>query len=144
MKIYKTKSRVIPGNSYKLVVKVARSIYHDLEKKTKRKPYIRSAYFNKEKIFFDYFWTHLKQKSVKERMNRLKYFPCAIELIENTKIPPTIKPNPNNKKELMFRFLGTSKFGENFIVQIKLNKKTNNKYLMSVFNLKKPPPKWSV
>lgn len=144
MKYYKTKAKLIPGSSYKLVVKVARAIFHDLKKKTKRKPYIRSAYFNKEKIFFDFFWTHLNQKSVIERMERLKYFSCAIELVQKTKITPLSKPNPNNKKELLYRFLGTAKDGENFVVQIKLNKKTNDKYLMSVFNLKKPPPKWSV
>lgn len=110
-------------------------VFNQIKKKTKRNPYIRSAYFNKQKIFFDYFWEHLMQKSLKERVRRLKYFSCSIELIENSRNKPHIEINRNKPKETLYRFLGTAKTKELFYVQIKENRKTGNKYFMSCFPL---------
>lgn len=101
------------------------------KKQTKRRPYIRSAYFKKEKVFFDFFREHLFQKSPKERMARLRYFEAAIELIRDSRNKPAIRENPN-KKETLYRFAGLTVEKELFFVQIKQDKK-GNKYFMSCF-----------
>ncbi len=45
---------------------------------------MRSAYFNKEKIFLDLFWTHLFMKqNQRDRLRRIKFFAVAIDLIMN-------------------------------------------------------------
>ncbi len=112
---YKTKSQEIPG--------------------TNLGETYRSAYFKKEKIFFDFFWNHLKQKSPKERFKRLKLFKSAIEVIKNSRNKPETKTNPNKKTEIFYRFAGLTK-SQLFIVQIKENKRSKNKYLMSCFSIK--------
>ena len=130
---YQTRAKLISGTSLSEVVKQTRLVFRDIERKSKRKAYIRSAYFNKEKVFFDNFWDHLHQKSPKERFKRLKYFKAAIELVENSRQQPTSKPNPNKKNELLHRFAGQTKTKEIFYVQIKENIKTKTMYLMSAF-----------
>jgi len=133
MILYKTKSNKLSGTSYSEVRKEALIVFNKIKKRTKRKPYIRSVYFNKQKIFFDYFWTHLLEKNLRERVRRLKYFSCAIDLICNSKIIPTSKENVDNKNEILHRFAGKTKNKEIFFVQIKENKNNNKKYFMSCF-----------
>ena len=129
---YQIKSKKIPGTDYGEVMHNAFSIYDKIKRKTKRRPYVRSAYFKKEKIFLDYFREHLFQKSPKVRMNRLRYFGVAIELIQGSKNEPTKKLNPNKKEEILYRFAGLTKERELFYVQIKEDKK-KRKYLMSCY-----------
>ena len=131
---YKTKIKKVGGTSYKEVVKKARAIFHLIEKRSKRIAYLRSGYFDKEKIFINLFWTHLNQKSPRERIKRLKFIGCAFDLIENSRDKPSSKPNPNNKKELLHRFGGVTQKGELFYVQIKESTKTKRKDFMSVFS----------
>lgn len=110
------------------------AVYDEIKKKTKRRPYIRSAYFKKEKIFLDYFREHVFQKSPKDRMNRLRYFKASVELVKNSKNDPTIKSNPNKIHETLYKFAGLTAEKEIFFVQIKEDKK-GNKYFMSCFGL---------
>ena len=131
---YNTKSNLLPGSNLSEVMRHAKSIYCTIEKTTKRRPYIRSAYFKKEKIFFDFFWDHLAQKLPQERYARLKYFQGAIDLIEHSKNKPTLKENPNKKGEILYRFSGFTKEKKLFYIQIKEDKKTKRKYLMSCFS----------
>ena len=133
MQYYKTKAGKLPGTSYKEVHKQARAVFNQIKKRTKRKPYIRSAYFNKQKIFFDFFWVHIAQKREPDRVRRLKYFQCAIEVVKNSRINPKIMQNPANIQELLHKFGGVTKEKEKFIVQIKENVRTNRKQLMSIF-----------
>lgn len=133
---YQTKIRKLPGTEYKEVHTRILSIFKQIKSKTKRRPYIRSAYFKNQKIFFDYFWQHLWQKSWKERTKRLKYFPCVIDLIQNSRQEPLSIQNPNKESEILHRFFGLTKDKELFVVQIKEDKKTDRKYLMSVFPAK--------
>ena len=56
---YSTKIKKLPGTNYTEVRKEALFLFNEIKRKTKRRPYIRSAYFNKQKVFFDYFWSHL-------------------------------------------------------------------------------------
>jgi hypothetical protein len=134
MKAYTTKSKVLSGTDFKEVHKKARIIYKDIKKKTKRKPYVRSAYFKKEKIFLDLFWSHLyDKKSQWDRTRRTKYFECGLELIQNSRVKPTSKENPNKKSETLHRFLGMTPDKKLFAVQIKENVQNKNKWLISIF-----------
>lgn len=134
MIFYQTKTKKLPGSNYSEVKKSASSAFNQIKRKTKRRPYVRSAYFNKQKIFFDYFWIHLSQKNLKERTKRIKYFSCAVDLIKNSKVAPISKESVDNKNEMLHRFAGKTKDKEMFFVQIKENKKSNKKYLMSCFS----------
>lgn len=133
---YQTNKKKLPGTSYAESRNQALTIFGQIKKRTKRKPYIRSVYFKKQKIFFDYFWTHLNQKSPKERAKRLKYFECAIDLIKNSRNQPHIEVNRNKPNEILYRFGGLTKEKELFYVQIKENKRSKRKYLMSCFPAK--------
>jgi len=108
-------------------------LFNQIKRKTKRKPYLRSAYFNKQKIFFDFFWMHLFQKSPKERVKRLQYFEAALEVIKKSKNHPLSQENPHKKGEILHRFLGLTKDKELFYVQIKEDKRSGRKYFMSCF-----------
>lgn len=131
--LYQTKVKKLSGTSYSEVKKEALFLFNEIKRKTKRRPYIRSAYFNKQKIFFDYFWKHLFQKNPKERMRRLKYFRVAIHLIKNSRNYPISEENPHKKGEILHRFAGLTQEKELFFVQIKEEKKTGKKYFMSCF-----------
>jgi hypothetical protein len=131
---YQAKIKKLPGSNYAEVRKQALILFNQIKKKTKRKSYVRSAYFNKQKVFFDFFWTHLFQKSLKERTKRLRFFSCAVDLIKNSRIAPTSKENVNNRSEILHRFEGQTRNKETFFVQIKEDKKSSNKYFMSCFS----------
>lgn len=133
MEIYKTKSSKIGATRYRDVYHQAWDIYKTIKKQTKRRPYIRSAYFNKDKVFFDYYWRHLDNSSYLNRRKRLRYFSCGIELIRRSRVAPTTKLNPNKPSEIPHRFAGTTRDGEPFYVQIKEDTRKNQKYLMSIF-----------
>jgi len=133
MIVYKTKTQKFGGTSYKEVIKKARKAFHDIEKRSKRSAYLRSAYFKKEKIFLNLFWDHINQKSPRDRVRRLKFLDCAFELIENSVHKPASKKNPNNKNEILHRFGGITSAGELYYVQIKESVKTGRKDFVSVF-----------
>ncbi len=133
MRVYQTKVQHLSGSSYREISKQARLLMHQIEKRTRRKPYIRSAYFDKEKIFLDYFWPHLDQNSKRERLRRMRYLSCAIELIEYSKNAPEINNELGSKKVVLYRFAGKTPENELFYVQIKGDLKNSHKYLMSVF-----------
>lgn len=138
IKAYSTKSKKLPGTNYSEVYKKAFGFYKQIKKQTKRRPYIRSVYFKKDKIFLGIFWQHLQYKlNFKDKIRRLKYFNCAIELMRNTKFDPTSKEDPNSKSDVLHRFMGITAEKEIFFVQIKEDKKTSQKYFISVFPLDK-------
>jgi len=130
---HKTKAGKLPGTSYKETRDHAIALFNQIKRKTKRKPYIRSVYFGRKKVFFDNFWDHLYQKSPKERFRRLKYFAAAVEVIKNSRNRPSAKPNPNRKTETLYRFAGLTKNNELFYVQIKEKKRSKARYFMSCF-----------
>ena len=136
-KIYKTKSAQFSGTSYEELISKARYVYHAIQKKNSRRmPYVRSSYFVKDKIFINNFWNHLNQKSPKDRLRRLKFYQCAIELIRSSKCSPESTQNPNNRDELLHKFIGVTSVGVCFAVQIKENKKTHRKDFISCFPTK--------
>lgn len=95
---YNCKSRLIPGHNFKEISKIAWRIYNGLNPKSKRRPHVKSAYFS-EKIFLDNFWPHLKQKSPSDQIRRLRYFECALELIQKSKGKPIGEQKMKSKKK---------------------------------------------
>lgn len=134
MKYFITKSSSFSGSDYREVNRKATVLYRNIKKKTKRRPYVRSAFFDKSKVFLELFWQHLWQKqNFRDKIRRLRYFACAIELIECSKIQPSSKVNPNRRLESLHRFSGVSRDGHPFIVQIKENTENGEKWLISIF-----------
>lgn len=137
MQIYKTKAVSISGTQYPEVNKKARNFYKEIVSKSKRKPYVRSAFFINKKVFLELFWIHLHQKSLKEMTKRLKLLPAGIELIKYSKNQPVIKTFSENNKEIFYRFQGVTNLNKSFFVQIKENLRTKERWLMSIFPDKK-------
>ena len=134
MQIYKTKIKKFSGTDFREVHEPAFGLYNEIKKKTKRRAYIRSAYFDKEKIFLDLFWHHLFEKSNwRDRVRRIRFFGCAVELIQNSHFKPNQAKNPNDHKEMFYRFYGTDANNEVFCVQIKKNLKKKQKFFISVY-----------
>ncbi len=137
MQVYKTKIKPFPGTSYSEIKKKAFGLYKKVKRKTRRKSYVKSAFFKRDKIFLDMFWEHLFQKNFWDQMRRMKFFACGLELIEKSTCVPTSKENPNKKTEILHRFAGITPNGEKFCVQIKETKSTGKKFLISIFPLEK-------
>lgn len=134
IKQYHTRTRQIPGTSYSEVYQKAFGLYKEIRKKTKRRPYVRSAYFNKQKIFLPLFWSHLHEKlNHRDKTRRAKLFPCTIELIQRSRFDPMLRQNPDRPNELLHRFAGRTKDNQSFFVQIKEDKRTGEKWLISAF-----------
>lgn len=133
MKVHQVKTAVFPGTDYEELYPRARTLYNKIKGQTRRQPYVRSNYFKKEKVFIELFWVHLNQKNRKERNVRLKFYGCGIELLRNTKLESVIKSNPNKPNELLHRFAGITPAKELFYIQVKENKRTKRKDLISIF-----------
>ncbi len=133
MNVYKSKYGKLSGSSYDELAPVARAEFQRIKKLTKRQPYVRSAYFSKDKIFLSLFWEHLAQKHRGDRTSRLKLYICAIDLLRHTKQAPDTIFRADDLNVLLHRFLGETKGGEQFYVQVKENKRTGRKDFMSVF-----------
>ncbi|MFO0862282.1 MAG: hypothetical protein U0516_01000 [Candidatus Saccharibacteria bacterium] len=133
MKAYRTKAVKYTGRSYSDVERKARKLHNSIAARSKRNPYIRSAYFKNSKIFINLFWDHLHQKPQYDRKRRIKYYAAAIELLRHSTAEPVTKPNPNGRNELVHRFAGQTKDGDLFYVQVKEDNRTDNKYFVSVF-----------
>lgn len=138
MNEYKTKSRKLPGTHWRKVINDAVTVYKKIINKTKRRPYIRSAYFDKEKIFLGLFWHHLHEKTnIRDKTRRLKFFSCAMELIQNSKCKPTTQNSKEEQNIRLHRFAGISADGDHFFVQIKENIDSDQKWLISIFPFEK-------
>ena len=88
MQKYHTKVEQLRGAGYPELYAKALNLYKEIGKRTKRRSYIRSAYFQKDKIFLEIFWQHLHLKNWRDRKRRIRYFPCAIELIQHSRCDP--------------------------------------------------------
>lgn len=136
MRRYKSKAKQIPGSSYDEVCKYARKEHQKIEKLTKRNAYVRSKYFDKDKIFLANYWTHVMQKNRKKRTKSLKLYNAAIDLLRNTHNPPETIFDKQNMSILLHRFYGITKDGIEYCVQVKQDKRTGRKDFMSVFDKK--------
>jgi len=66
-------------------------------------------------------------------VRRVRYFGCATELIQKSRFESKSKENPNKPSEVLHRFVGITADNELFYVQIKEEKRTGQKFLISVF-----------
>ena len=134
MKFYQSKYPLLPGSSLDEVLPLARSSYKRICAKTRRIPYINTKCksFKTAKVFLDVFWTHIFQKSPKERTARLKLYQCALDTLRNSRIEPESQPSFDQRVRL-YRLYGVSREGKKFCIQIKEERKTGRKYFMSVF-----------
>ena len=134
MKVYRTKVSKLKGTDFHEVRKKAFSVYMRIKSRSKRRPYVRSVYFSGDKMFISLFWKHLFDKQKwQDRMRRAQYFTAGIELIRYTRFAPKSKENPNKSNEILHRFAGVTKDGDLFYVQIKENKRSGQKHLISIF-----------
>ena len=133
MQIFESRYARLNGKIYLDLVRDAREIYNQIVRRTKRNPYVRSKYFKNSKVFLNVFWNHLAQKNPSDRKRRLRFFPCAIDLLRNTTYEPDMVLNPNKTSEILYRFHGKSADGASFTVQVKRDNRSDNKFFMSVF-----------
>ena len=129
---YKCKSGLLPGHNYATIIKIARKIFNTVAAQTKRRPYIRSAYFRGEKIFLDNFWPHLLEKNLRDRTRRLLFIQAALELIRHSRKKPILLTKNLLGNVAYYRFLGQAS-GSSFVIQIKEDLKRKQKFLMSMF-----------
>ena len=130
---YLCHSHPLMGHKYADIMPQIRQIFRALQRKTKRRPYVRSAFFRKDKIFFDYFWIHINQKLKHDRTRRLRYFVCALELLNMSKIPPKTFVNAEVPGVIYHEFIGLARDKTRFSVIVKQDRSSGNKYLLSLF-----------
>lgn len=131
--IYITRIKKYAGTNYGEVYAKAKFLYNKISSQTKRRPYIRSAFFKKEKVFLDLFWLHLAEKNKNDRLRRLRQYGCAIDLIQRSRAEPDLQISRERSNEILYRFYGRNGSDEDFIVQIREDIKTKEKNFMSVF-----------
>lgn len=134
MSSYKSKYSLLAGTDYSEVMKTSRREYQIVQSRNpRRQPYVRSKYFNGDKVFINIFWNHLAQKRKGEQIKRAKLLAAALDLVRNTPLPPQTIFSQANLNEILHRFVGETKDGVQFYVQVKESKKSNRKDFMSVF-----------
>lgn len=134
MRHYQTSVSKIKGSDFKEVHKKAFDLFLQIKKKSKRKPYIRSKYFHKQKIFLQLYWEHLFEKeNWRDRLRRVKLYAAAIEMLQLSDYEPITRESLQKKGEIFYRFGGISAEGDYFFVHIKEDKKRKQKFLISIF-----------
>ncbi len=134
---YRTNVLPLVGSDYREIHRRARIWYADLIRHSRRRPYVRSAFFKKEKVFLSLFWHHAWDKNWRDRVRRLQYLPCAINLIKNSRIKPTVFRDPTKPGNAFYRFYGVTAQGEMFVVQIQQRLSSGRKDLLSIFPIPK-------
>ena len=114
MNVYTSKYARLPGSSYNESLNRARREYNVIAHLTKRQPYVKSKYFNGDKVFLKVFW----------------------DVLRHSQITPETTFNADDRNILLHRFYGVTKDGIYFCVQVKEDKRTGHKDFMSVFDRK--------
>jgi len=133
-KFYQSKYDRLRGSNDKEAFYEARRIFRKYDNK-RRQPYVRSKYFNGQKVFLNMFYIHLGQKSPSEQRKRISFVACAIDLLQNTRVPPLFSDSFDGRRGEYYRFQGATKSGEKFAVQVVKDKK-DNRYFMSCFPIR--------
>jgi hypothetical protein len=134
LKYYQSKYNKLSGSSYRELINKAHAIANSYNPNPKRKAYVRSKFFNGDKIFLEYFWQHQNNKPPADKRRRIVYFAAALDVVQNSRHKPNVEPSKTNKNEIWYTFYGQTKSGDKFAVHIKKSLR-NNEYLMSVFPL---------
>lgn len=132
---YQCKAKCLTGHRYTDIMPLARVLFRELKRKTKRRPYVRSAYFEKDKIFFDFFWHHLNTMLPSERAKRLRFFPCALELLQKSRNNPITFIDVQRPDVIKHMFQGKTADGYCFAVVIQQERKTGKKQLLTLYPL---------
>lgn len=133
VRAYQCKAKPFSGHRFVDIIPQARKLLRTLQKQTKRRVYIRAVYFHKDKIFFDFFWQHMQTKSAVDRARRLKYLPCALELLRNSRCDPISFMDEYQSGIIKHEFKGNSPDGMNFSVIVQEDRKTNKKQLLTLY-----------
>jgi hypothetical protein len=136
MEAYKSRYGRISGTDAEVVAKARREYRHIQKLTPRRRPYVRSRYFKKDKVFLNLFWEHLAQKQAEDQIRRLRYFLSSVELLRHTTAKPSMMVSKASINHILFRFYGEAK-GWGFYVQVKQNKRSGRKDLISVFPARK-------
>jgi hypothetical protein len=131
--IFQSRFTKLSGENYNDLERQARKLHQQIVTKTKRNPYVRSKYFTNQKVFVNLFWNHLNEKHRTERKRRLVFYQSAIDLLRNSTCKPETKLNPNDSREVLHRFFGSTRDGAVFVVHVRENIRDNRKSFMSVF-----------
>lgn len=137
MQVYQSRYGKISGTDVEVVAKARREYRHIQKLTPKRRPYVRSRYFKRDKVFVGIFWSHLAQKHYGEQTKRLRYYPCAIDLLRNMSRGATSIISQKEADAILYRFCGESKEGLGFYVQVKQDKRSGRKDLISIFPARK-------
>jgi len=129
-KYFQSSESKLYSTVYIRVYNQAQDYYESLIQNPKRKPYVKSKYFD-SKVFIDEFWVQLLSRNLGDRRRRLVFYKCAIDLIKNSRFEPQIKTKSGQK---YYEFLGHTKDGEMFAVHIRENSR-GGLYFMSCFPL---------
>jgi len=73
---------------------------------------------------------------------KIEIYLCALDLIQNSRLDPETRDNPNNFKEVVHRFSGKTKDGQIFCVQIKKGKKIMKNTLFQFSLIIKKTSRW--
>lgn len=133
IRAYQCKTKSLSGHRFVDIIPQARKLLRALQKQTKRRSYVRSTYFHKDKIFFDFFWQHMQGKSVVDRARRLKYLSCALELLQKSRIDPITFMDENHPGVIKHEFRGNAPDGTIFSVIVQEDRKTNRKQLLTLY-----------
>ena len=134
MNIYQSKYSTLWGTTYKEVIKSAHREHESIKRRNpRRQPYVRSQYFAKDKVFLKLFWDHLSQKRQSDRSRRARLYRCGLDLIRHTSCEPVTITERTQPHILLHKFAGKTADGALFYVQIKENRKTDRKDLISIF-----------
>ena len=129
-KYFQSKYPKLYSTVYLRVYNQTKTYYESLIKNPRRKPHIKSKYFD-GKVFLDEFWTQILKRNLADRHRRLTFYYCAIDLIQHSKYTPQIKMKSGKK---LYEFYGIAKNGEKFAVHIRRSPRGES-YFMSCFPL---------
>ncbi|MDR1300095.1 MAG: hypothetical protein LBK50_00075 [Candidatus Nomurabacteria bacterium] len=115
VKYFQSKQSKLYSTVYLRVYNQAKSYYESLIQNPRRKPFVRSKYFNR-KVFIDEFWSQVRRYNLADRRRRLAFYLCAIDLIKNSRYEPTIKYESGKK---LYEFYGIAKNSEKFAVHFR-------------------------
>ena len=141
-KTFQSRNTQIPGSSYDEVVRHVRRSHNTIAKMTKRQAYVRSSYFRNsgrgEKIFIDLYWEDLAKKNRKIKVERLKLYDAAIDLLRNSRFDSESIFSHANHSLILHRFYGVTRDGIGFCVQVKQDKRSGRLDFMSAFRRTTP------
>ena len=134
MRVYQSKYNQLPGTSYQEIINAAHYHHQKLQKRNpRRRVYVRSRYFNRDKVFLTLFWPHLLQKRRGDQMRRAKLYLCALDLLRNYNYLNGAVIENGHPEATLLRFMGRTKDGVLYVVQVKVYIRSNRKDLISVY-----------